>query len=134
MRQKTITRFDGKSAKFTNIFGDIVDTLAAKPFEQEITVSNAGAIDDLLEDIDGQGNHIHVFGANVFHAGVSDAITWVMVDYPSNTPKNATQAEIRTIGARPYWLHIKASDVLAVYSETVAGREQITPCPHQGRR
>ena len=36
------------AAKFTNIFGDIVDTLASKPFEQEIGVEKADAVKELL--------------------------------------------------------------------------------------
>jgi len=114
------------NAKFTNIFADIVDTLAAKPFEQEITVSDEGDLKDLLEDIDGQGSHIHVFAGKVFHAGVVDALTWVMVDYPSNIKENATRAEVKASGIRPYWVHLNGSDVLAVYSEAIAGKEVIT--------
>lgn len=111
------------SAKFTNIFGDIVDTLAAKPFEHEIGIEKADAVNDLLEDIDGQGNHVHVWAANTFLSGATDAITWLLVDFTKGVPAGATVAEERAAGARPYWVHIPATRLLAVYSETVAGRE-----------
>lgn len=114
-----------KTAKFTNIFGDIVDTLASKPFEQEITVEKADAVADLIEDIDGQGNHIHTFAAAVFHSGVADAIAWVLVDYTRNVPEGVTQADERAIGARPYWVQIDPRCLKAVYSVSFHGKETI---------
>lgn len=114
------------SAKFTNIFSDIVDTLASKPFEKELVIEKSDAVDDLIEDIDGQGNHIHVFGAGMFHSGVSDAITWALIDYTADVPQGATRAAEQALGARPYWVNIPASNMLAVYSETIGGREVIT--------
>ncbi|MTH95544.1 DUF4055 domain-containing protein, partial [Roseibium sp. RKSG952] len=113
------------NAKFTNIFGDIVETLSSKPFEQELTVDGSDdAIDELLEDIDGQGNHLHVFAADLFHAGVADAISWLMVDYTRDVPEGATKAQEREIGARPYWVHIPALNLLAAYSERIGGKDQ----------
>lgn len=115
-----------KNAKFTNIFGDIVETLSSKPFEQELTVEKAGSVEPLLEDIDGQGNHLHVFASSTFLSGVTDAITWVFVDYTRGVPAGATQAQERDMGARPYWIHIPACRVLAVYSEAIKGNDTLT--------
>lgn len=114
-----------RTAKFTNIFADIVDTLASKPFEKEVSVKDAGPVEPFLEDIDGQGNHIHVWSANAFHAGVADAFTWLFVDYTRDVPPGATVAQERAIGARPYWIHLPACRVKAVYSETIGGKETI---------
>ena len=120
-------KFRRSNAKFTNIFGDIVDTLAAKPFAEEIEITGAGPLlEPLLEDIDGQGNHVHVVAGVVFHAGVSDAITWILVDHLNGVGTGATIAEERAAGSRPVWVHVPHSNVLAVYSEVVAGREIIT--------
>lgn len=113
------------AAKFTNIFGDIVDTLASKPFEQEVTVEKADVVADLIEDIDGQGNHLHTFAASAFYRGIADAITWVLVDYTKDVPAGATQADERAIGARPYWVLVKARSVKAVYSVNFRGQEVI---------
>lgn len=115
-----------KKAKFTNIFGDIVETLSSKPFENEIEIESASStIEDLLENIDGQGNHIHVFASNLFNAGVADAITWFMVDYTKGVPAGATLAQERALGARPYWVHIPARNLVAVYSKSIGGRDEI---------
>lgn len=114
-----------KNARFTNIFGDILETLSSKPFEQELTVEKADAVKDLIEDIDGQGNHLHVFAAQAFHDGIAYAIHWVLVDYTKDVPAGATVAIEKELGARPYWVHIPAQSLLAVYSENTAGKETI---------
>lgn len=114
-----------KNAKFTNIFGDIVETLSSKPFQNEATVDDAGDLEPYLENIDGQGNHIHVFLSKVFQDAVANAISWVLVDYTKNVPPGATRAQEMALGARPYWVHIPASRLLAVYSEAIGGVETI---------
>lgn len=114
------------NAKFTNIFGDIVETLAAKPFSKELQVNNGGAeIEALIENIDGQGNHIHQFAAATFYAGLSHAIDWIFVDYAESTvPLPNLDAE-KKAGVRPYWVHIPAQSLLAVYTEVIQGKETI---------
>lgn len=119
-----------ENAKFTNIFADIVGTLASKPFGEEVAVANDGASDAikmLAEDIDGRGNHLHVFAANTFYAGINDAVSWILVDYT----KARTRADGRPLsldeekrqGLRPYWVHIPARRMLAVYSDVIQGKE-----------
>lgn len=119
------------NAKFTNIFGDIVETLSAKPFAKEITVEADKSIQELLENIDGQGSHIHVFAANSFYHGIANGIDWILVDYTkvdytNNIPGGATRDFERQMGARPYWVHIAAPRVLAAHSEVVAGESVLT--------
>lgn len=114
------------NAKFTNIFGDIVETLAAKPFSKELTVSNAGStIEALIEDIDGQGNHIHQFAAQTFFNGLSHAVDWIFVDYNDTAVPLPNLAAEKQAGVRPYWVHIPAQSLLAVYTEVIGGKETI---------
>lgn len=114
-----------KNAKFTNIYGDILDTLASKPFEREMQIKNADALADLIEDIDGQGSHLHVFAATSFHAGIANAIEWVLIDYTKDVPTGATKAMEEQLGARPYWVRVPAQSLIAVYSESINGKETI---------
>lgn len=114
-----------KNAKFTNVYRDIVENLASKPFSKEVDIvsgSASASVDNLKEDIDGQGNHLHVFAGNLFFQGINDAIGWIFVD-KAPVPANASRADEKRIGARPYWLHIPAKRMLAVYSGVVAGQE-----------
>lgn len=115
-----------KNAKFTNIFRDIVENLAARPFAQELTVETTNAqLKDLCSDIDGQGNSIHVFGAETFFQGIAMGLDWILVDKPP-IKAGATIAEERAIGARPYWVHICADDVIAAKSVMFGGQEVLT--------
>lgn len=115
-----------KNAKFTNIYRDIVENLAAKPFAKEVGLASddaSKAVKDLIEDIDGQGNHLHVFAANLFFQGINDAVDWIFVD-KAPVPAGATMAEEVKLGARPYWVHVPAKRMLAVYSAVVDGKEE----------
>lgn len=119
--------FRRKWAKFTNVFRDIVETLAAKLFAEEASVGGDSAserIKALAEDIDGQGNHIHVFAGQCFYRGIAYAIDWILVDYTKDVPAGATIAQERAIGVRPYWVALPAQRVLAAYSARIDGIEQ----------
>jgi len=116
-----------RHAKFTNVYRDIVENLAQKPFGTEVAI-NDDAPQDLLtfaEDVDGRGNNLHVFAGDVFFAGINAALDWIMVDYTKGVPANATRAQEAALGARPYWTRYPASSVLAVYSAQINGMEQI---------
>lgn len=116
-----------KNSRFTNVYRDIIESLASKPFTKEVGLANAdGAPEQLLamvEDIDRGGNHLHVFAQELFLNGIANAIDWFMVDH-TKTPPGATLADERRMGSRPFWVRIPAMDMLAVYSEMVDGVEQ----------
>lgn len=129
------------NAKFTNLYRDIVEGLAAKPFQKEVQIKDGSASDflvgklskdandrdyrsgGLIEDIDGKGNHIHVFLADTFFNGINYAIDWILVD-KEPVPEGSTVADERSIGARPYWVHVRAIDVVYVESARIDGRDE----------
>ena len=120
------------NAKFTNIFADIVGTLATKPFGEEVQIVESSASDTIrnpAEDIDGRGNSLHVFAAATFFGAITNAIDWILVDYTRARPRADGQrlslADERRQGLRPYWVRIPAKRMLAVYSDVVMGREII---------
>lgn len=117
--------FRRQNGKFTNIFRDIVENLAAKPFSKEVALGDKASdrIKKLSEDISGQGDHIHVFAANSFFRGIAYAVDWILVDYTRNVPANATIAQEAEIGARPYWVAVPCVNLLAAYSEMIGGIE-----------
>jgi len=115
-----------ENAKFTNIYRDIVEGLASKPFTKEVRLADQSVPEDfarVAEDIDGAGSHLHAFATAVFFAGVNEAIDWILVDH-TKTPEGATLADERRLGVRPFWVRIGATDMLAVYSAAVDGKEQ----------
>lgn len=116
------------AAPFTNIYSDISRNLASKPFSRELMLKQgtAQSLLDLCEDIDGQGNNLHVFGAAIFQNGLDKAIDWILVDYtktPVDAGKPRSVAEEKAAGYRPYWVHISAERMLAVYSDVINGIE-----------
>jgi hypothetical protein len=121
-----------KNARFTNIYADVVTSLARKPFGEEIALADGAPdrVTALAEDIDGRGNNLHVFASETFFDGVNDAVSWVLVDYTRATERADGQrlslADERVQGLRPYWVRIPANRMLAVYSDTVRGAEVIT--------
>lgn len=114
------------NAKFTNVYADIVTTLAAKPFAKEVGLADGASprIADLIDDIDGRGNSLHVFAGETFFEGLNNAIDWILVDYTRAAPGQTLAAQ-RQSNARPYWVHIPAKRVLAVYTAVIDGQEQI---------
>lgn len=117
------------NSKFTNIYADIVGTLASKPFAEKLTVADSASdvVRALGEDIDGRGANLHVFAQRVFAAGLNNAIDWVLVDYTRAIGRSdgrpLSVAEERGQGLRPYWVRIPATRMLAVYSDVVKGVE-----------
>jgi hypothetical protein len=114
---------------FTNIYADVSRNLASKPFGRELKLKDGSdsQMIDLVEDIDGQGNSLHVFASTVFQYGIDKAIDWILVDY-SKAPMDARPrsiAEEKQAGLRPYWVHISAERMLAVYSDMINGMEKI---------
>lgn len=113
------------NAKFTNVFRDIAENLAAKPFAEELAIKDGTgdtAIEGLIEDIDGQGNHLHVFGAEAFYRGLTHAEHWIFVDAPKTDGNIRSIAEEKAAGIRPYWLHIPATSLLAAETTKIGGK------------
>jgi hypothetical protein len=140
------------NAVLTNIYADIIETLAAKPFDDELQLIDGSAsaifvgepvmVPDpndptkkkdsgarkggLIENIDGKGNHLHVFAHDVFYNGINSAIDWIFVDFPKvQTGRALSKAEEVKQNIRPYWYRIPALNVLEVQSAMIGGKEAI---------
>lgn len=118
------------NAKFTNVYADIVSNLAAKPFSEEVQLAEGAdkRFEALAEDIDGRGNNLHVFAHNLFFGGINYAVDWILVDFTKARPRTDGQPlsldDEKKQGLRPYWVHVPASRMLAVYTDTIAGKEE----------
>lgn len=105
-------------------FADILQSLASKPFGKEIALGDKASnrVKELVEDIDQRGSNLTAFARGVFRNGIAKGVHGILVDYPSLSPAR-TVAEERQAGARPYWVTIRAEDILALYTKFVGGRE-----------
>lgn len=108
-------------------FDDILRTLASKPFGKDVALVGSASepMKALAEDIDGCGNNLTAFARTVFRGGIARGMHAILVDYPTMS-QSATLADERASGARPYWVSIKADDILALYTTFVNGREVVT--------
>jgi len=115
-------------AKFTNIYRDIVENLASKPFVTPVTVPNApGPIEEFIKDVDGSGRNLTTYAADMFFNGISDAIDWLFVDFPNVDPNEVrTIADEKKAGVRPFWSRILAANMLEVRSAVHSGKEVLT--------
>lgn len=118
--------------KMTNIYSDIVESLATKPFEEEVSlISGEGtaipeAIERFVEDVDGTGNNLTVFAAVTFFNGINSAIDWILIDYPSVQPGTIrTVADAKRANVRPFWSHVLGVNVLEARSSMVDGKERL---------
>lgn len=113
-------------ACLTNIFRDVVENLASRPFSEEVALSDESAeqLKKFSEDVDGHGNNLHVFAASRMFDAIGYGLDWILVDYTQGNLEGATVAQERAAGVRPVWSHYPAQSVLAAYSATVNGKEE----------
>jgi hypothetical protein len=116
-----------KASPWRPEFDDALRTLSNKPFGKDVALSGAvsPAVKSLSENIDGCGNNLTAFSRTVFRGGIAKGLHAILVDYPTIAP-GATLADERKAGARPYWVAIKAEDILALYTAFAGGQEVIT--------
>jgi len=105
-------------------FVDILQSLSSKPFGKDVALKQGASapIKALAENIDARGNNLTAFARQVFAKGIAKGMHGVLVEYPKQ-PTGQTLADERQSGARPYWVSIRAEEVLALYTAFVQGRE-----------
>lgn len=131
--RETQDNYDGRLAltKMTNVFRDICETLASKPFEEEISLVTEKDkelpqdITDFIEDVDGAGNNITSFAGGHFFQGIVSTIDWIYVDYPKKDPSVRTQADAKIKNVRPFWSRVLGRNVLEVVSQMIGGEETL---------
>jgi len=117
-------------SKMTNIYRDVVEALAAKPFEEEISLVGDNVpsqISEFLENVDGSGNNLSVFSSLTFFNGINSAVDWIFVDYPrTNADAIKTLADQKAAGVRPFWSHVLGRNVLEAKSVIINGGEVLS--------
>lgn len=104
-----------------NKLREAVDAASAKPFRTLLKVLNSDPdLDMWVNDIDLQGNHLHVFAHTFFNNAMLDGMCHILVDHPDtyNLPNLAAQ---KAAGARPFMKLYKVDDVAAAYDQYVGG-------------
>lgn len=102
--------------------------MAGKPFSKELTLNNVpAAVEQYLGDIDGQGRSLHAFASEVFtEAAVQYGFGGILVDYTKTEGEAKTIADEKRLGARPYWVYVRHSQVLGYKVANVGGKLMLT--------
>lgn len=97
-----------------NGLGRAVQTLSGKPFAKPATLSHDcdPRIRGLARDIDLGGRDLTGFARDVLRAALTDGLTHILVDYPTEGGDGETLADERARGARPYLVHVAAPDLI----------------------
>lgn len=77
------------------------------------------------EDIDLTGRHLNEFARSVFEDGLVSGISYILVDMPP-AEQVRTRAEEEALGIRPYFVHIRAEDLIGFRYEPRGGRPFLT--------
>jgi hypothetical protein len=110
-----------------NAFRRTVNGIVGKVFSKPITLQDDVPSDvaSWCEDVDLAGRRLDVFASDVFGDGVQTGISHILVTMPADEPPS-TLAEERQRGRRPYFVHIRAEDMIGWRSETIGGKETLT--------
>lgn len=99
-------------ADFFPAFSTALDAYVGKPLGSPVVVTDAPAtVEACLENVDLQGNDFDSFVRPMLRGALRDAIVWVVVDY-QRVPPGLTLAQERSMGARPYLVHVPLENVV----------------------
>lgn len=108
-------------------FARTVEVLSAKPFSKPLTIKDdvPERLREWSEDIDMQGRNLHVFAADLVEDALAMGLSGILIEYP-RVEGIRTQAEEAAAGARPYFIHVKACNILGWRAARVGGMWQFT--------
>jgi hypothetical protein len=74
-----------------------------------------------------EGNNLHVFAQGIFEDSVAEGISYIMVDFPSLPVATNQETEIKEKRVRrPYWIALKAAEVIGWKFERINGINVLT--------
>jgi len=111
------------SAPWRPEFEDSLRGIASKPFSKPVSLQGTPSpnIKAFAEDVDTLGNDLHNFARSVFWNGIGFGMHGILVDHPDMKYPMSAYDE-RVSGARPYWCHITAPDILDLRTALVGGQ------------
>lgn len=109
-------------------FSETVEALSAKPFSKPITVGEdvPEQIVELLPNIDMEGRNLHNFAHDVMLQVMGPGLAGILVDVPVRGEDVRTVADEARAGIRPYWVLIKAEQILGWIARRINGSWQLT--------
>lgn len=108
-------------------FGRTLGVMSGKPFSKQITLGDdtPESIKTWCDDVDLQGNSLHTFAAMMMDEALGFGLAGILVDYPRVSGAR-TLADERAIGARPYMVPIRHSQILGWKAQRSNGATVLT--------
>lgn len=117
-----------KGGVLINIYKRTVQTNVGRVFSKPVVLEEDDNDKDLIEfskNVDGSGQTLTEFSKNAFTADVNHGATYILIDFPRVEGEiNLLQA--RDLGLRPFWVNIRAPQVLEVGFQVVGGIRHLT--------
>lgn len=118
-------------SKLTNVYRDVLEGLATKPFEEEVVLIGGAEIPEaaheFVKNVDGSGNNLSVFSALTFFNGINYSIDWIFVDFPTTDPTVVMNvAEAKRLNLKPFWSHVLGKNVLEVKTKIIGSKEVLS--------
>ena len=103
-----------KCSVLKNYFQSTVDHMTGKVFSKPVVVEKSDSdLDKILNNADRLGSDITDFSSGIFQNALAVGLHFVLVDYPT-TPQGMNLAQERQVNARPYFVSVKAEDVIGI--------------------
>jgi hypothetical protein len=114
-------------SKLFNGFRKTVRDMTGKVFAKPIVLGDdmPEVVQTWCENIDLAGRNLQTFARDVFWDGLVAGVSYILVDMPQ-AMENATLADERRLGMRPYFVHVPAEHLIGWKSETIGGVETLT--------
>lgn len=114
-----------------NMFELTLESMVGRPFSDDVELDKdtPQQILDMEDDINLQGDNLSTFCREWFRDGMAKCFSHVMIDYPTLSEEDMqgrTLADDLREKRRPYWVHVKPENVLAMFSEVIDGVETLT--------
>jgi len=111
-----------------NGYEDTLGKIAAKPFQEPVTIQNEDQLDQRLrgmsKNVDLQGNDISQFAADVFYSAMHRGVCHVLVSFPTVREELSLQEELDR-GIRPYFTMVDPIDLPAWRSTVMRSGERV---------
>ena len=111
-------------------FRDAVDLASGLIFRKPVHVDAPEDAQDWFRNVDLVGQDVTQFSRTVFNHAAVDGIGFIVVDYP-RVPQGVSLKVERDMGVRPYWVHVKAEQVLGWRTQNVNGKQILTQFRYQ---
>lgn len=113
---------------FWNAFRRTVQGLTGMVFRKNPQLGDdvPAQVEQLIENIDLEGNHFDIFAKDVFKTALTDGHAFILVDMPESVVNlDATFADEQEAGVRPYWCKVNKNQIVNWKSITEGGQTEL---------